>query len=147
VTTPQTAAPSVGATQPTPAAPAKIKPSIAVVYANGKKHIVGVGQYFKVSDLWFRLAAVDAKTMKIALVGAAFSGHRDAITVVRDHPVKLVNNATGVEYSLRFTQGTSGIATNSSTDPNAAPSATATGPTAATPPQAAAPATTSTNES
>jgi hypothetical protein len=143
VTAPQAAAPA--AAGPTPAVPAKVTPSIAVVEANGQKHIVLDGQYFKVSDLWFRLVAVDATTMKIALVDAAFSGGRDAITVLRDHPVTLVNNATGVEYSLRFTQGTSGVATDSQAEPTAAPSATATGPTAATPPQAEPPATTSAN--
>jgi hypothetical protein len=143
VTAPPAAAPANTAT-PEPAAPAKVAPSIAVVYANGKKHDVAVGQYFEVSDLWFRLDAVDSTTMKISLVNAGFSGGKDAITVLRDHPVKLVNNATGVEYSLRFTQGTSGIATDSQTEPTTAPSAT---PTAAAPSQASAPATTSPNES
>jgi hypothetical protein len=135
------ASPPATATTPTPVAPAKVKPSIAVVYANGKKHAVSLDQYFKVSDLWFRLKSVDETTIKLALVHAAFSGGRDAITVRRNHRVKLVNNATGVEYSLLFTRGTSGIATNSQTEPTTAPSATASVPTAA------APATTSSNES
>jgi hypothetical protein len=136
-----TTAVAVNNGQPTPAAPVKVKPSIAVVYANGKKHDVGLGQYFKVSDLWFRLTGVDATTMKIALVHAAFSGGRAAITVHRDHPVKLVNNATGVEYTLRFTRGTSGIATDSQTEPTTASSAVPSAPTTT------APAMTSANES
>jgi hypothetical protein len=133
--------PPATATTPAPVAPTKVEPKIAVVYANGKKHVVGLDQYFEVSDLWFRLTGVDATTMKIALVGAAFSGGRDAITVLRDHPVKLVNNATGVEYSLRFTRGTSGLATDSQTEPTTASSATPSAP------PTTAPATTSANES
>jgi len=102
-----------------------------VVYANGKKQAVGVDQFFKAGDIWFQLMAVDPKTMKIAVVDGSFTGGKHAITIKRGHPVTLVNTATGVEYTLRFTQATSGIATTASTKPVDAPAGST--PAATTP--------------
>jgi hypothetical protein len=141
---PQPKAPPVVKTKPTPPVPVKVKPSIAVVYAFGQKNVIGVGQYFKIRDLWFQLTAVSPKTMKIAMVDGGFTGGKRAITVRLDHPVKLVNAATGVEYPLLFKQATSGIATTAQAAPTSAPAAAATGPATATPQQAAAPTTTTT---
>lgn len=135
------AAPTVGATETPVAAPVKVKPSIAVLYANGKEQAVAVGEYFKVRDLWFRLDAVKPKTIELSLVDGGFTGGRHTIKVSRNHPVTLANNATGVEYTLRFAQATSGIPTTSQAEPTEAPAATATEPATATP------ATTTTNES
>jgi hypothetical protein len=126
VTVAEPAAPSAGETAAT-------APNIAVVYTNGQKQVVGVGEYFKVRDLWFRLKAVKPKLMKIELVDAGFTGGGDAITVDRNHPVTLANTATGVEYTLRFARATSGIATTSQTEPIEASETTATEPTTATP--------------
>ena len=65
----------------TPAAvPVPVKPSIAVLYANGNKQAVGLGQYFQARDLWFRLDAVEPKTIELSLVDGGFSGGR-----ARDH--------------------------------------------------------------
>src|SRR5262245_29059953 len=42
-----------------PAAPAvEVRPNAAVVYANGNREAVGVGQYFEAGDLWFHLLEV-----------------------------------------------------------------------------------------
>ena len=91
-----------------------------MVYANGKKQAVGVDQYFKAGDLWFQLLAVGPKTMKISVVGGEFAGGKHAITVNRNQPITLVNTATGVEYTLRFTKAAAGIPTTSQTEPTTA---------------------------
>ena len=103
----------------------KVKPSIAVLYANGNKQAVALGQYFKARDL-FRLDAVKPNTIELSLVDGGFSGGRQTITVSRDHPVTLANTATGVEYTLRFAQAASGIATTSQAEPTTAAPATTT---------------------
>jgi hypothetical protein len=123
--------------------PVKVVPDVAVVYANGKKQAVALGQYFKAGDIWFQLLAVGPKTMKISVVDGAFAGGKNAITIPVSDRVTLVNTATGVEYKLRFTQATNGIPTTSVTDPTAATAAPAT----TTAVEATTPATTTTTES
>jgi hypothetical protein len=124
--------PVVTEAEPPAAAPATVKPSIAVVYTNGTKQAVAVGEYFKVSDLWFKLDAVGPKTMKLELVDGGFTGGRHAITIQRGQLHELANTATGVEYTLRFAQATSGIATTSLPEPNDAPAATTPATTTST---------------
>jgi hypothetical protein len=116
--------------------PVEVTPDVAVLYANGKKQAVAVDQYFKAGDLWFQLLELGPKTMKISVVGGGFAGGKNAVTIRLDHPVTLVNTATGVEYSLLFTKATTGIATTSAEEP-----ATATAPTS-TPAETATTATT-----
>jgi hypothetical protein len=120
----------------------KVEPDVAVILANGKEQAVGVDQYFKAGDIWFQLLAVGAKTVEISVVGGEFAGGKNSITISRDHPVTLVNTATGVEYPLRFMRGATGIATTASDQPidetatTAAPAATPPSPTpAATTPE------------
>jgi hypothetical protein len=83
--------------------------------------------------------------MKISVVGGGFAGGKHAITIRLDHPVTLVNTATGVEYSLFFTKATTGIATTSAEEPTT-PTAPASTPaetaTTATTPEAGEPTTT-----
>ena len=125
-TVPEAQAATDGVTTTPAAVPVPVKPSIAVLYANGNKQAVGLGQYFQARDLWFRLDAVEPNTIELSLVDGGFSGGRHTITVSRDHPVTLANTATGVEYTLRFAEGTSGIATTSQAEPTAAAPATTT---------------------
>ena len=66
--------------------------------------------------------------MKISVVGGGFAGGKDAITVNRNQPITLVNTATGVEYTLRFTKAAAGIATTSQAEPTTAPTTTAAPP-------------------
>jgi hypothetical protein len=66
--------------------------------------------------------------MKISVVDGAFAGGKDAITVNRNQPITLVNTATGVEYTLRFTEAAAGIPTTSQAEPTTAPTATAAPP-------------------
>ena len=77
-TAPETQAPAAGATETPVAVPVKVKPSIVVLYANGKKQAVAVGEYFKARDLWFRLDAVKPKTIELSLAdgGSAATGTR-----------------------------------------------------------------------
>ncbi len=128
-TAPETQAPTAGATKTPAAAPVKEKPSIAVLYANGNKQAVALGEYFWARDLEFRLDAVKPNTIELSLVDGGFSGGRQTITISRDHPVTLANTATGVEYTLRFAQAASGIATTSQAEPTTATPATTTSTT------------------
>jgi hypothetical protein len=86
-------------------------PTAAVIWTNGQRQVVGVSQVFKVGDAQFKLVAVTRDTIRIKAVGGAFSGRGSAITVQKGHRVKLANTATGVQYSLLFTQA--GIAAQS----------------------------------
>ena len=113
----------------------KVKPDVAVIYANGKKQAVGIDQYFKAGDLWFELLAVTPKTMKISVVGGGFAGGKNAITIRRNHPITLVNTATGIEYRLRFTEAAAGIATTSQTEPTTATTTAPAAPPATEPPR------------
>jgi hypothetical protein len=127
----------------------KVKPTVAVVRANGKQQAVAEGEYFKLGDLWFRLVEVAPKTMKVAVVGGSFTGGRQTLTVELDRPVTLFNTATGVEYTLGIAKATSGIATTSLPEPTApeaaqpAAEAPASEPADPTTTTAAEPATTS----
>jgi hypothetical protein len=104
-----------------------VKPDAAVLYTNGNKQGVAVGEYFQLGDIWFQLLAVTPKTMKIAVVDGAFAGGKHAVTIKRGARITLENTATGVEYRLRFTEAAAGIATTS------VPKPTESAPAAATP--------------
>ena len=106
-------------------------PTAAVIWTNGNPQTVGIGQAFKVGDTTFRVVGVTRKAMRLRAVGGAFAGGKRTITVRKGHPIKLVNTATGVTYSVRFTAGTTAAPTvaqpgsqpTQPTLPNAAPSA------------------------
>jgi hypothetical protein len=109
--TPVTVAPGVrpGVAAPTVTKPVHVKPAAptaAVIWTNGKRQVVGLSQVFTVGDVQFRLAGVTRKAMRVKLVGGLFAGGKSAVTVRKGHPVKLANTATGVEYRLLFTGGT-----------------------------------------
>ena len=92
--------------------------------------------------------------MKLAVVGGGFTGGKQTITVGLNDPVTLYNTATGVEYPLRLTRATTGIATTSQCrrrgrrgheHAGRRPGRTATTPTTPTATDPAAPATTTTS--
>lgn len=83
-----------------------VKPTAAVIVANGHRLVVGVRQAFGVGDATFRLVSVDRKTMRLQVAGGSFAGSRRTITVRKGHRVTLVNTATGVRYSVRFSAPT-----------------------------------------
>jgi cytoskeletal protein RodZ len=104
--------------------PAHVKPAVptaAVIWTNGQRQVVGVSQVFKVGDAQFKLVAVTRDTIRIKAVGGAFSGRGAAITVQKGRRVTLANTATGVRYSLLFTQA--GVAASSTAKQPAAISA------------------------
>jgi hypothetical protein len=112
------AAPKPAATKPAapkPAAkPVHVKPAAptaAIIWTNGTRHVVGVSQVFKVGDAEFSVVAVTPKTMRIKAVGGAFAGGKQAITLRKGHAVTLTNTATGVQYDLLFTDGTTAAPT------------------------------------
>jgi cytoskeletal protein RodZ len=111
----QPAAPAAPAsTMPAVSAPAHAKPAVptaALIWTNGRRQVVGLSQVFKVGDARFRLVAVTRTTIRIKVVGGAFAGRGQSITVLKGHRVKLANTATGVQYGLLFTQA--GIAASS----------------------------------
>jgi hypothetical protein len=99
---------------PAVSAPAHAKPAVptaALIWTNGRRQVVGLSQVFKVGDARFRLVAVTRTTIRIKVVGGAFAGRGQSITVLKGHRVKLANTATGVQYGLLFTQA--GIAASS----------------------------------
>ena len=110
-----------------------VKPDAAVLYTNGNKQAVAVGQYFELGDIWFQLLEVTPKTMKIAVVDGAFAGGKHAVTIDRGARITLENTATGVQYRLRFAEAAAGIATTSVPKPTEGDAAAAT-PAAGTTP-------------
>jgi hypothetical protein len=90
-----------------PAAATPAAPTAAVMWTNGTRQVVGVGQTFKVGDATFKLAAVDSGAMRLQVADGSFTGGKSTITIRKGREVMLENNATGVLYTLRFTGGTS----------------------------------------
>jgi len=78
-----------------------VKPTAAVIVANGRRQVVGIREAFKVGEATLRLVAVGPKTMRFKVAGS-----NRAITVRKGHRVTLVNQATGVRYSVRFSAPT-----------------------------------------
>jgi hypothetical protein len=116
---PATSAPAPVAQPALPAAPAVTKPAhvkpavpnAAVIWTNGHRQVVGVSQVFSVGDAQFRLVSVTRDAIRIQAVGGAFSGRGPVTKVQKGHRVNLTNMATGVQYSLLFTQA--GLAASS----------------------------------
>jgi hypothetical protein len=88
-------------TPPRRAVARAVKPTAAVIVANGRRQVVGIRQAFKVGEATLRLVAVRPKTMRFKV-----DGSKRAITVRKGHRVTLVNQATGVRYSVRFSAPT-----------------------------------------
>jgi cytoskeletal protein RodZ len=116
---PATSAPTQAAQPAASAAPAVTKPAhvkpavpnAAVIWTNGHRQVVGVSQVFSVGDAQFRLVSVTRDAIRIQAVGGAFSGRGPVTRVQKGHRVNLTNMATGVQYSLLFTQA--GLAASS----------------------------------
>jgi hypothetical protein len=107
--TPPAETPAPTHVKPAVTKPVHVKPAAptaAVVWTNGQRQVVGIGQVFNVGDAQFRLVAVAKKTMRFEVVGGAFAGGKHTITVRKNHRIKLANTATGVEYRLLFARGT-----------------------------------------
>jgi hypothetical protein len=106
------AAPAVtrpGVTKPVHVKPAA--PTAAVMWTNGQRQVIGLGQTFKIGQVQFRLVAVTRKLVRLKIVGGAFANGKPTITARKGHRVKLTNTATGIEYGFRFTAGTNGAPT------------------------------------
>jgi hypothetical protein len=86
-------------------------PTAAVIWTNGHRQVVGLGQTFKIGQVQFRLVAVMRKAVRLKIVGGAFASGKPTITARKGHRVKLTNTATGIEYGLLFTAGTNDAAT------------------------------------
>jgi hypothetical protein len=118
------AAASAAASKPGVTKPVHVKPaapSAAVIWTNGHRQVIGLGQTFKIGDVAFRLVAVTRKAVRLEIVGGAFESGKQAIRVRKGHPLKLGNTATGVQYRLLFARGTTEAptATQPATQPNA----------------------------
>jgi hypothetical protein len=111
------------ATKPVVTKPGHVKPTAAVIWTNGHRQVIGLGQTFKIGDVPFRLVAVTPKAVRLEIVGGAFMGGKQAIRVRKGHPLKLANNATGVQYRLLFARGTTEAPT--ATQPATQPAAPA----------------------
>ena len=77
-------------------------PTAAVIWTNGQRQVVGIGQVFKVGDAQFRLVAVTKKAMRLEVVGGAITSGNPEIKVLQGHRGKLANQAHRVEKSLIF---------------------------------------------
>ncbi len=77
-----------------------------MIWTNGHRQVIGLGQTFNVGDAQFRLVAVTPKAMRFEVVGGAFAGGKQAIPVRKGHPLNLANTATGVQYRLLFARAT-----------------------------------------
>jgi cytoskeletal protein RodZ len=116
---PATSAPAPVTQPASPAAPVAAKPvhvkpavpTAAVIWTNGQRQVVGLSQVFDVGDAQFRLVAVTRDAIRIQAVGGAFSGRGPVTRLQKGQRVTLTNMATGVRYSLLFTQA--GIAASS----------------------------------
>jgi hypothetical protein len=104
-----TASAAPAATKPVHVKPAA--PTAAVIWTNGHRQVIGLGQTFKIGDVPFRLVAVTRKAVRLKIVGGAFASGKASITARKGHRVKLTNTATGIEYGFRFTAGTTGAPT------------------------------------
>jgi hypothetical protein len=88
------------------------KASSAVIFINGRRQVPKVNQTFKVNGATFKLLAVGPKQAKVSVViGKAKNGKGD-VTLLRNKPVTLENNVTGVQYVLRFTLPLSPVPVN-----------------------------------
>jgi hypothetical protein len=108
---------NAAAGKPVQLAPAQVKPALptaAVIWTNGKQQIVGLAQDFTVGDVELRLAGVTRETVRIKVLGGLFAGGKQVITVGKGQPLRLANTATGVEYRLLFTGGTTAATTATS---------------------------------
>ena len=107
---PLTVAPAASAlggpaiTQPGLAGPAE--PTAAVIWANGKREVVGVAQTFDVGDATFKIVDVGRGAMRLEVADGSFAGGKRTITIHKGRGVTLENDATGVRYTLRFAGGT-----------------------------------------
>jgi len=107
--TPSAAASAAAAAKPGVTKSVGVKPaapSAAVIWTNGHRQVIGLGQTFKIGDVAFRLVAVTKKAVRLEIVGGAFASGKASITARKGHRVKLTNTATGIEYGFRFTAGT-----------------------------------------
>jgi hypothetical protein len=97
-------------TKPVVTKPVRVKPAAptaAVIWTNGRRQLVGLGQEFKIGQVQFRLVAVTRKAVRLKIVGAAFANGKATLTARKGHHVKLTNTATGIEYGLLFTAASS----------------------------------------
>ena len=78
-----------------------------MIWTNGHRQVIGVGQTFKIGEVPFRLVAVTRKAMRLKIVGGAFASGKQTIRVRKGHALNLTNTATGVEYRLLLTGATS----------------------------------------
>jgi len=118
-----TASAATAATKPVVTKPGHVKPTAAVIWTNGQRRVIGLGQTFKIGEVPFRLVAVTPKVVRLEILGGAFTGGKQAIRVRKGHPLKLANNATGVQYRLLFARGTTEAPT--ATQPATQPAAQA----------------------
>ena len=81
-------------------------PTAAVIWTNGHRQVIGLGQTFKIGEVPFRVVAVTQKAVRLKIVGGAFASGKQAIRVRKGHPLNLANTATGVQYRLLFARGT-----------------------------------------
>jgi hypothetical protein len=79
------------------------KASSAVIFINGRRQVPKVNQTFKVNGATFKLLAVGPKQAKVAVVIGKSKNGKGDVTLLRNKPVTLENNVTGVQYVLRFT--------------------------------------------
>jgi hypothetical protein len=98
------ATPRLAVTKPVHVKPAA--PTAAVIWTNGRRQVVGLGQVFQIGEVRFRLMAVTRKAVRLKIVSGAFSSGKPTITARKGHRVKLTNTATGLEYGFLFTAGT-----------------------------------------
>ena len=109
-------------------------PTAAVIWTNGHRQVIGVGQTFKIGEVPFQVVAVTRKAVRLEIVGGAFASGKQAIRVRKGHPLNLANTATGVEYRLLFARGTTEapIATQAAQPSDSASSTQSTSANAAT---------------
>jgi hypothetical protein len=101
------AAPAV--TRPAVPKPVHVKPAAptaAVMWTNGHRQVIGLGQTFEIGQVQFQLLAVTRKAVRLKIVGGVFANGKPTITARKGHRAELTNTATGIEYGLLFTAGT-----------------------------------------
>ena len=95
--------------KPLPVRP--LKPTAAVLWTNGRRMVVGVGQLFNIGDATFKLVGVNRKAMRVQVAGGAFAGGKRTIALKKGRRVTFANTATGVKYVLRFAAPTTAAST------------------------------------
>jgi hypothetical protein len=96
-------------TKPVVSKPVHVKPAAptaAVIWTNGQRQMIGLGQTLKIGQVQFQLLSVTRKAVRLKIVGGAFASGKPTITARKGHRVKLTNTATGIDYGLLFTAGT-----------------------------------------